>query len=127
MTGTDWLNSEAAVARSKKPYAHFDWRTDIAQQREYIANPCNVATHGFYPFIHYEKRTLKFNKKKGRKEKKRDICYAAHIDRCIYQYYSFLLNSLYNERVKQDGISDVAVAYRTDLHESNIHFVETIL
>ncbi len=122
MTPTEWLNSADAVERSKKPYAHFDWRTDIGQQREYIADPDKIAKHGFYPFIHYEKRTLKYSKKKGRKEKKRDICYAAHIDRCIYQYYSFHLNELYNERVKKDGISASAVAYRTDLHENNIHF-----
>ena len=122
MTPTEWLNSADAVERSKKPYAHFDWRTDIGQQWEYIADPDKIAKHGFYPFIHYEKRTLKYSKKKGRKEKKRDICYAAHIDRCIYQYYSFLLNELYNERVKKDGTSASAVAYRTDLHENNIHF-----
>lgn len=122
MTATEWLQSKEAVERSKKMYAHFDWRTDISQQREYITDPEKVTKHGFYPFIHYEKRTLKYSKKKGRKEKVRDICYAAHIDRCIYQYYGFLLNSLYNDRVAKDGISAVAVAYRTDLHESNIHF-----
>ena len=122
MTPTELLNSADAVERSKKPYAHFDWRTDIGQQWEYITDPDKIAKHGFYPFIHYEKRTLKYSKKKGRKEKKRDICYAAHIDRCIYQYYSFLLNELYNERVKKDGTSASAVAYRTDLHENNIHF-----
>ena len=122
MTVTEWLNSKDTVERSKKTYAHFDWRTDIDQQREYIANPDKVAKHGFYPLIHYEKRTIKYSKKKGRKEKKRDICYAAHIDRCIYQYYSFLLNSLYNERVEKDGISASAVAYWTNLHENNIHF-----
>ena len=122
MTLTEWLNSADAVEHSKKPYAHFDWRTDIGQQREYIADLDKVAKHGFYPFIHYEKRTIKYSKKKGRKEKVRDICYAAHIDRCIYQYYSFLLNALYNERVRKDGTSAAAVAYRTDLHENNIHF-----
>lgn len=122
MTPTEWLNSPDAIERSKKSYAHFDWRTDVSQQREYIADPKKVTMHGFYPFIHYEKRTLKFSKKKGRREKIRDICYAAHIDRCIYQYYSFLLNELYNERVRKDGTSGAAVAYRTDLHENNIHF-----
>lgn len=122
MTATEWLHSEDAINHSKKPYAHFDWRTDMGQQGDYIADPGNIIKHGFYPFIHYEKRTLKYSKKKGRKEKKRDICYAAHIDRCIYQYYSFILNSLYNKRVEKDGTSAVAVAYRTDLHESNIHF-----
>ena len=122
MTTTEWLRSEEAIKRSKKMYAHFDWRTDLGQQREYVADPDKVAKHGFYPFIHYEKRTLKYNRKKGRKEKKRDICYVAHIDRCIYQYYSFLLNALYNGRVREDGTSAAAVAYRTDLQENNIHF-----
>lgn len=122
MTPTEWLNSTDTVERSKKMYAHFDWRTDIGQQREYISDSDKIAKHGFYPFIHYEKHTWKYSKKKGRKEKKRDICYAAHIDRCIYQYYSFLLNELYNERVKKDGTSASAVAYRTDLCENNIQF-----
>ncbi len=122
MTGNEWLNSDEAVNRSRKPYAHFDWRTDICQQRDYIADTQKIASHGFYPFIHYEKRSLKYSKAKGRKEKIRDICYAAHIDRCIYQYYSFILNSLYNERVQRDKTSSTAVAYRTDLHENNIHF-----
>lgn len=122
MTPYDWLSSENAVKKSKKPYAHFDLRTDIEKQRAYISNPHKVATHGFYPFIHYQIKTIKFHKTKGTKEKIRDICYAAHIDRCIYQYYSFMLNELYNERVQNDGIFDVAVAYRTDLHKSNIYF-----
>lgn len=122
MTPVEWLNSPDAIERSKKSYAHFDWHTDIGQQREYIADPNKIAKHGFYPFIHYEKRSIKYSKIKGKKPKTRDICYAAHIDRCIYQYYSFLLNTLYNERVRKDGTSASAVAYRTDLHESNIHF-----
>ena len=122
MTPHDWLNSENTVKRSKKPYAHFDLRTDIGKQKFYISNPHKVAAHGFYPFIHYQIKTIKFNKTKGPRVKTRDICYAAHIDRCIYQYYSFMLNELYNERVRIDGTSDVAVAYRTDLHKSNIYF-----
>lgn len=122
MTPHDWLNSENTVKRSKKPYAHFDLRTDIGKQKSYISNPHKVAAHGFYPFIHYQIKTIKFNKTKGPRVKTRDICYAAHIDRCIYQYYSFMLNELYNERVRIDGTSDVAVAYRTDLHKSNIYF-----
>lgn len=122
MTSHDWLNSESTVKRSKKPYAHFDLRTDVGKQKNYISDPHKVATHGFYPFIHYQIKMVKFSKAKGPREKTRDICYAAHIDRCIYQYYSFMLNELYNERLQIDGTSDVAVAYRTDLHKSNIYF-----
>ena len=64
----------------------------------------------------------KFKRGKGVVPKKRDICYAAHIDRCIYQYYSHILNEKYNERTTCDGISNVAVAYRTNLGKSNIQF-----
>lgn len=124
MTIEKWLTSSDTIEKSRKSYAHFDYRTDIGQQRAYISNPKNIARHGFYPFIHYKQIQIKYNKKKGKKVKERDICYAAHIDRCIYQYYSFLLNGLYNQRVAQDGLSQVAVAYRTDLHQNNIDFAK---
>ena len=68
-----WLKSEDAIKRSKKVYAHFDYRTDIKSCSDYISDPNKIAKHGFYPFIHYEKLTIKYNKKKGRKEKVRDI------------------------------------------------------
>lgn len=71
MTPHDWLNSENTVKRSKKPYAHFDLRTDIGKQKSYISNPHKVAAHGFYPFIHYQIKTIKFNKTKGPRVKTR--------------------------------------------------------
>lgn len=122
----EWLNSEETIRKSKKSYAHFDIRTDIKRQKGYISDPETVSRHGFYPFIHYELTMNKFSSAKGCYQKSRDICYAAHIDRCIYQLYSFILNQLYNNRVKHDGISDVAVAYRTDLHGSNITFSKRV-
>lgn len=122
MDSSQWHVSAQAIKNSKKPYAHFDFRTDISQCWDYISNPDNIAHHGFYPFIHYEQMQIKFSDEKGKKEKARDICYSAHIDRCIYQYYAHLLNEKYNAQVQKDGISNVAVAYRTDLHKSNIHF-----
>lgn len=120
MTVQDWLTSEETIARSRKSYAHFDPRVDLKKKGSYVTNPSKISHHSFYPFIHFEKEMVKYSAEKGRKEKVRDICYAAHIDRCIYQYYSFLLNEKYNERVRRDGISECVVAYRTDLHESNI-------
>lgn len=127
MTNQEWLTSETVIENSRRSYAHFDYRTDIAQQRAYISVPQNIERHGFYPFIHYQKQQVKFNKETGSKEKKRDICYASHIDRCIYQYYCFLLGKDYNQRVARDGLSKVAVAYRTDLHENNIHFAKRVI
>ena len=120
MTVQEWLYSKETVKRSMRSYAHFDLRTDLSHKRNYISSPEKITKHGFYPFIHYKIKTTVFNRATGIENKERDICYAAHIDRCIYQYYSFLLNQLYNKRVEEDDMYDVAVAYRTDLHTNNI-------
>lgn len=53
------------------------------------------------------------------KEKTRDICYAAHLDRCIFQYYNFLLNELYNQECVVLGMSETPIAYRTNLNKKN--------
>ncbi len=115
-----WITSDAAIQKSKKGYAHFDQRTDMSKCHRYISNSKNIASHGFYPFIHYEKKMYKYHKRKGRVPKARDICYASHIDRCIYQLYSHILNELYNIEIHNRGIASVPVAYRTDLNVSNI-------
>ena len=53
----------------------------------------------------------------------RPIRYAAHLDRCIYQYYSALLNAKYNELTADLGIGDSAIAYRTNMKgKSNCDF-----
>ncbi len=121
---TTWINLEKTINKSKKGYAHFDLRTDISKSQNYITNPKNIASHGFYPFIHYEKKMIKYHKSKGKKIKTRDICYASHIDRCIYQLYSHILNELYNKEIIKRGISSVPVAYRTDLNISNIQLAK---
>lgn len=119
----EWLKSENTIKKSKKGYAHFDYRTNIELCSQYITDFEKVAKHSFYPFIHYEKKNIKFCREIGKKPPKiRDICYSAHIDRCIYQYYNFLLNEKYINRIENDGISSVPVAYRTDLHQNNINF-----
>ena len=117
----EWINSKDTIEKSKKSYAHFDLRTDISKCQSYIINPQKIATHGFYPFIHYEQIITKYHKRKGKKKKVRDICYASHIDRCIFQLYSHIINELYNEEVKHRGIDSVSVAYRTDFKSDNIH------
>lgn len=62
------------------------------------------------------------------KKKHRDICYAAHIDRCIFQLYNFGLNEYYNDGCDRLGIGDTAVAYRTNLdRQNNIDFAKKAL
>lgn len=121
-----WRTSEKTVKKSQRYYAHFDYRTDITKSWDYISNPENIREHGFYPFIHYVKDMSKYSAQKGGiKEKHRDICYAAHIDRCIFQLYNFILNERYNEECIRLGIHDVAVAYRTNLTgQNNIDFAK---
>ena len=120
MTVQEWSKDEKTIQKSKKFYAHFDYRTDITKTVLFIQNPKNIVSYGFYPFIHYTIEMEKYNKIEGKKVKKREICYAAHMDRCIYQYYAYILNEYYNQRIREDGIEKVPVAYRTDLKDSNI-------
>lgn len=124
MNANEWINLETTISRSKRAYAHFDLRTDIGQQKEYITSVEKIAAHSFYPFIHYKKDMTKYKAGFGKKVKERDICYASHIDRCIYQYYSFILSALYNKRLQENDMANVPVAYRTDLHRNNIHFAK---
>ena len=124
MNSNDWFSSKKNIEKSNKQYAHFDLRTNIANLKDYLTDPQKISRHSFYPLIHYDIRMRKYNQENGRKDKVRSVSYASHIDCCIYQYYSFILNELYNERVKKDGINDVPVAYRTDLHKNNAHFAK---
>ena len=54
MNANEWINLDRTVTSSKRYYAHFDLRTDIGQQKEYILSADKVAAHSFYPFIHYK-------------------------------------------------------------------------
>lgn len=116
----DWINNPKTIKKSKKTYSHFDYRIDIRKAAEFIGNPQNIARYGFYPFIHYTMEMDRYNSKTGKDVKKREICYAAHMDRCIYQYYAYILNESYNKKIMEYGIEKVPVAYRTDLKDNNI-------
>lgn len=125
--GANVMNLEQWKEKNNKcrRYAHFDVRVNMKSVWSYISDPKRVERHGFYPFIHYEKRLDKFDKNTGRcKKKTRHIFYSAHMDRYILQYYGYKLNQEYNRRVIIDGINDVAIAYRTNLHKNNIHFAK---
>lgn len=99
-----------------KYYTHFDVKKRHKDYEDRVENVSWVSKHGFYPFIHF---SMKFNKytndsqgKKYIKPKERDIFYAAHIDRYIYEYYGNRLNNKYNRYLKMNGTSRVSTAYR---------------
>lgn len=106
-----------------KRYTHFDSKKDISAVLQLVENPCWVSQHGFYPFIHYDIKTIKY-KNRERNEKSRKVYYAAHIDRYIYALYAHKINNLYNERAKRDCINKCAIAYRNCLGKNNIHFAK---
>lgn len=110
----------------KRKYAHFDKRLGLKEVYKYISTPENIAKHNFYPFIYYVKKIYKFNKKKGRYDKERPICYASHIDRCIYQYYAYILNQIYNKKVCELKIDECSIAYRDNKGKSNIDFAKEV-
>lgn len=115
----EWF--KIAAPKSKRRYAHFDLPTNLERSRNYVTNPDKISHHGFYPFIRYDQVFTKFSSSTKKKyTKTREICYAAHIDRCIYQYYSFLLGEKYEEYLATHGISQVPIAYRPNLGLGNI-------
>ena len=62
MTTEEWINDQDVISRSKRMYAHFDYRTDLGKAKKYVTDPEKVAQHGFYPFIHYTKEFKKYSK-----------------------------------------------------------------
>jgi hypothetical protein len=58
--------------------------------------------------------------------KSREICYSAHIDRYIYEYYNYLLNKSYNSYAKSNGINRCAVAYLNNLYQNNITIAKEV-
>lgn len=121
------MNKEAEEILKRIPhknYAHFDLRISMRFAWNYVTDSEKIIHHHFYPFIYYEKDYTKYNKNTGIQPKNRPLCYSAHIDRCIYQYYAYLLNTNYNELSIEYDISEVAVAYRNNLKKNNIHFAK---
>ncbi len=107
-------------------YPHFDFTVGLKDVITKVADPKYIKSHAFVPFI-YEPRTYKkYSKEKGRYIKERKIYVSGHFDRCVYQYYSHLLNEKYNRQIRNEHIQDVTLAYRSDLHKSNIHFAKEV-
>ncbi|MDP9955995.1 hypothetical protein J2X97_001632 [Epilithonimonas hungarica] len=119
-----------------KRYPHIGFPVEGKMRSEwiekYITDEKQIAKHGFLPFIHKTNYQRKFRKKyddkngikivsqgeetlitRYKKEKKREIFYASHIDALIYSFYASELNEKYEERISEYGINEVVNAYRS--------------
>lgn len=114
-------------------YLHFDLKLSEKDAIELVTSSEQVALHSFWPFIHFEKKVLRYKKteqknelgKSVRKisEKTRDLYYAAHSDSAIYSYYSYLLMLKHEELLMKESLSDSIIAYRKFPEKKcNIHF-----
>ena len=114
-----------------KAYLHFDKRCSLNNNislRAYVEDPQKVASHSFYPFIHFQMVQRKIEKNDVTKKVKlkdpklRELYFASHLDRCIYTRYAYLLNERYNDFSSLHGLDNVAIAYRTNTGKCNIDY-----
>lgn len=115
-----------------KNYPHIDAKKNFKYYIDKIQNPEFIKKHGFFPFIHKENIINKVITNESGKctqgePKKRGIKYSSHIDRYIYQYYSYLLNEKYNQVVIREKCNECVIAYRNNLKgKCNINFAKEV-
>lgn len=116
---TDWFRP--------RTYLHFDLPINIKKAPKIVMDPDAVSKHAFYPLIHYVIEINKIGKDPISKKvialppKLRPISYPAHLDSHIYSYYSKILTHYYEGKLKEHGLSDSILAFRS-LGKSNIDF-----
>lgn len=112
-------------------YKHIDKVVNIRDVIDKVKEKEYIKKHSFFPFISYTLKFKKFcsevdeNTHQHWKFKERPIKYASHIDRCIYQWYSYNLNNKYNNYCYKSNLHDSVIAYRTNLKgKTNIEFAK---
>lgn len=119
--GRDGLNGTHPRRVTAKPlkarhYPHFDEPLDDAVLASFERSDAEVAAHPFFPLLAFQKtrRTVDFSVfPPVVKAKPRNIKYAAHADAALYGIYARKLGVLYEEALRQRGISDSVLAYRS--------------
>lgn len=89
---------------------------------KYVTDKTKISEHAFSPFIHRKTEARKFRKEichdgtrsnlRKPSNKERELFYANHIDTNIYGYYSQLISTEYEKKLRSEGISDCVTAYR---------------
>lgn len=112
----------------RRGYLHFDQPISLDKALKIVTNPDTVSKHPFFPFINFEVKSFKLKKDKStnklvKHDKIRPIAYSSHIDSHIYSYYAAYLSELYEIQIKEYGLNDTVLAFRS-LEKSNIHFAK---
>ncbi|MDO8486408.1 MAG: reverse transcriptase domain-containing protein [Candidatus Staskawiczbacteria bacterium] len=131
---SDWAEKEKKKIEvdKKRRYLHFDARIKSIGHRliNEISNPDYVIGRFFYPFIKDVQITRRYKRNtegvKFIESKRRPICYASHKDAFIFSWYAYILNYLYEIKIKGLGISNNAIAYRSFLRKNNVHFAKEV-
>jgi len=116
------------------PFFSFSKNSERIESIIFPENPELDKLHGFsfLPLIKTISKTPRFKYHEDLKEyklstKKRPIFLTAHIDKYIYGYYSYLLNSLYQEKLGETPFNEAPIAYRSNLDgRCNIQFSKEI-
>ena len=98
MDTSDWFR--------RRRYLHFDEPVDRSSAERLVNNSSRVASHSFYPLIHFTVKSVKVkfdktSRQLERKEKNRPIVYASHLDSHIYSFYARKLAALYETKLTE--------------------------
>ena len=108
--------------RDLKQYPHFDAPISVSEIRSLVSNPQRVAEHRFFPLLRYDDAWTPYqsNLHAEHKKKSRPIRYGARGDTYIFKHYRGVLSELYEERLRELGISQCPIAYRKLLKDAGI-------
>ncbi len=113
----------------RKGYLHLTKRLESKDRTSIsrlLKNKGYVACHAFYPLIFHEI----IERRRKKKNKKRPISYATHLDTQIFSFYAQKLSKIYEAKLKANSeLNKVVTAYRriNDANgkgKRNIHFAK---
>lgn len=106
-------SSEPQIWYRPRRYVHFDAPLSETEATKLVASASNVERHSFWPLLGYSIRERRWSKRKAKfKPKKRPIAYASHGDAHIFAYYSMILKTPYETKLRTEGLQDMVLAYR---------------
>lgn len=148
-----WLDGERKKLKSRasfkkkfigsRGYAHFDTLLSIHDAghigvlEHNFTHTSNLLKWKFMPFVRNDQRNRRYRRKpadtgpvKHRNQKlyshikSRPIMYASHHDACLYSFFNFIIDSRYEAVLKDRGLNETVLAYRSIKGHNNIDFAK---